>query len=81
MRKTNKSNAMSADEPTEPPRYWNSQPLAVHFKYHTRLTKTITMVLAIMGILNHHDIDNGDVEVYTSGYTLESTPDSFPRTI
>ena len=29
-----------------------------------------------MGILNHHDVDNGDVEVYPSDYPFESTYES-----
>ena len=34
------------------------------------------MVLDIMGRLNHHDIYNGDVEVYPSDYPLEYAYDS-----
>ena len=31
-----------------------------------------------MGRLNHHAIDNGDVEAYNSGYQFESTSESVP---
>ena len=36
------------------------------------------MVLDITGRLNHHSIDNGDVEVYPSEYPFEYTSDSIP---
>ena len=41
--------------------------------HHTLPPKTIPVVLSIMGRLNYHAVDNGDVEVYTSDYPLEST--------
>ena len=31
-----------------------------------------------MGRLNHHDVDNGDVEVHPSDFTVESNSDSVP---
>ena len=31
-----------------------------------------------MGILNHHDINNGNVEVHPSEYPFESTSESVP---
>ena len=36
------------------------------------------MVSAIMGILNHRKVDNGDVEVYTLDHPLEYTSTSVP---
>ena len=36
------------------------------------------MVSAIMGILNHRKVDNGDVEVYTLYQPLEYTSTSVP---
>ena len=39
-----------------------------NFKYQTYPPKTSTVVLAIMGRLNHRDVDNGDVEVQPSEY-------------
>ena len=65
-RKMNYFNALNGVEPNDPPREWNSQPPADHFKYITSPTKTIPVVSAIMGILNHHAIDNGDVELHPS---------------
>ena len=62
----NKYNSLNGDEPNDPPIEWNSQPPASNFKSMTSPTKTSPVVLAITGILNHHEIDNGDVEVYPS---------------
>ena len=48
------------------------------------LPKTSPVVSAIMGRLNHHDIDNGDVEVHPSYFSAESNyetvldPDTTP---
>ena len=63
-RNINQLNALLGDKPTETPRKWNSQPLAVYFKSLILPTKTSPLVLSIMVILNHHSVDNGDVEVY-----------------
>ena len=68
--------ALHSDETTEPPTEWNIQPSAVHFKSQISPPKTSPVVLAIMGILNHHAIDNGDAKVYNSEYPLEYTSDS-----
>ena len=57
----NKSNAVRGDKPVDPPRYWKIQPTAVHFKYDTPNTNTITVVSAILGILNNHAVENGNV--------------------
>ena len=37
------------------------------------------MVQAITRRLNHHAVDNDDVDVYASGYLLESTSESVPE--
>ena len=42
--------------------------------------KTINVVSAITGRLNHHAIDNGDVEVYPSEFSIESNYESVPDT-
>ena len=36
------------------------------------------MVSAIMGVLNHRAIDNGDVEVHPSYFPVESNSESAP---
>ena len=62
----NQFNSLNCDKPTEPPREWNSQTPASHFKSNIHPTKTSPVVSSIMGVLNHHDIDNGDIEVHPS---------------
>ena len=57
----NQINASYVEEPTDPPRECNSQPPASHLKSSTSHPKNIPVVSDIMGILNHHSIDNGDV--------------------
>ena len=57
-------NALHGDKPTDKPREWNRQLIAVHFKYHTSPLKTSPVFSVIMGRLNHCAIDNGDVEVH-----------------
>ena len=60
----NKFNALHGEEPDDTPRERNSQPPADHFKPRTYPTKTSPVVSSIMGRLNNHSIDNGDVEVH-----------------
>ena len=72
----NQSNALHSGEPTDPPREWNIQHPAAHFKSRTSPPKTIPVVSAIMGRLNHHTIDNGDVEVHPSYFPVESNSES-----
>ena len=74
----NQLNALHGDELTEPPRERNRQPPEVCFKSCTPTTKTIYVLLDIMGRLNQHAIDNGDVAVKTSDYPLYYTSDSVP---
>ena len=57
----NQFNALHGDEPKEPPRELNSQPLESHFKSTSSTSRTNPVVSAIMGKLNHHAIDNGDI--------------------
>ena len=64
--------------PTDPPRESNIQPTAAHFKPRTYPPQDSPVFLNIMGRLNNHLIDNGDVEVHPSDYTFESNSESFP---
>ena len=75
----NKFNALHGDEPAEPPREWNVQPPSVHSKYYIPCFKNSNVVLAIMGRLNRHVVDNGDVDVYTTWYPLEYTSNYIPE--
>ena len=77
-RKINQFNSLHGDEPNEPPREWNIQAPAAYFKSRTSPSKTNPTVSAIMGRLNHHDIDNSDVKVTTSEFPVESNSESFP---
>ena len=61
----NQCNNLCGEEPTDPPGEWNSQHTVSHFQYRTYPTKTNPVVSDIMGRLNHHAINNGDVEVQT----------------
>ena len=79
-RKMNQFNNLNGDEQNEPLREWNRKIPAVHFKSLTSPSKTNPVVLAIMGRLYHHAIDNGDVEVYPSDYLFESTSESVTDT-
>ena len=74
----NQFNALHVDEPNEPPRECNSQPPAVHFKYRTSTSKTNLVISDIIGRLNHHDTDNGDVKVPTLEFPVKSHSESFP---
>ena len=72
----NQSSALHGYEQTDPPRHWNIQPPAAHFKSSTSTLKTSLVVSAIMGRLNCHDIDNGDVKVHPSKFSVESNSES-----
>ena len=74
----NHFNAIHGDEPTDPPREWNIQSPESHFKFRTSPPKTNTVVSAIVGILNDHTIDNGDIEVHPSEFTVESNSKDVP---
>ena len=69
---------LHSDEPTDPTREWNSQPTEAHFKSSTSPPKTIPVVSAIMGRLNHHSIDNSDVDFHPSEFLAESNYESVP---
>ena len=66
----NQLNTLCGDEPTDPPIDCNILPLAVQLKYRTSPPNKSPVFLAIMGIINHHVVDNGDVEVYPSEYPI-----------
>ena len=67
----NQFNALYGEEPNEPIREWNRQHPAVYLKSRTSPTNTRPVFLAIMGRLNHHEIDNGGVEVHPSDFPVE----------
>ena len=67
-KKTNELNDLHGDEPTDPPREWNSQPPAAHFKTSNSPPNTSTVLSAIIGRLNNHEVDNGDVNCHLSEY-------------
>ena len=77
-RNMNQFNSLHGDEPNEPPREWSSQPPEAHFKSRTSTSNTSPVVSAIMGRLNHHAIDNGDVKVPTSEFPVEFNSESVP---
>ena len=71
----NQFNALHGKEPKEPPREWNSQPPADHFKYRSSTSRTNPVVSALMWKLNHRAIDNGDI---TSDVPVDSSYESVP---
>ena len=58
-RNMNQFNTLYGNESNDPLLECNSQPPEYQFKYRTPNTKTIPVILAITGRLNHHDIYNG----------------------
>ena len=74
----NKLNTIHGNEPKETPIECNIQPPAAHFKSRTSPSRTNLVVLAILGKLNHHVIDNGDVKISTSDFPVESNYESVP---
>ena len=76
----NHSNALYGDEPNEPPRECMIQPPAAHFISKTSPSNTIPVVSYIMGRINNHAIDNGDVKVHTSYFPVEFNSESVPDT-
>ena len=71
----NQFNALHGEEPKEPPREWNIQPLADNFKSRSSCSRTNSIISAIMVKINHHVIDNGDI---TSDAPVESNYDLVP---
>ena len=76
----NQFNALHGEETTEPPREWNIQPPADHFRPSSSPPKTSTMVSAIMGRLDHRVIDVGDIEVHPLYFPFESNSEYVPDT-
>ena len=76
----NQTNVFHGDEPTETPRERNRQPQSDHFKSRTSPPKTSPLVSYIIGRLNHHSIDNGDIEVHPSEFPFEFNSKSVPYT-
>ena len=72
-RKMNQFNALHGNSPKEPPREWNSQPPSAHFKSRSSPSRTNPVVSAIMGKLNHHNIDNV-ILLQTFQLSLAMTP-------
>ena len=74
----NQFNALNGDETTETLREWNNQPPEAHSKSRTSSPQTSPVVSDIIGRLNHHVIDNGDVEFHPSEFLFESNSESVP---
>ena len=71
----NQLNTLHGDEKrSKKPTFWSSIEI-LYLSY-----KISPLISGIMGVLNHNDVDNGDVEVYCSEYPLEYTSDSVPYT-
>ena len=74
----NQFNELHGDEPDELPREWNSQPPSARVKYRTSPSKPNPVASAIMGRLNHHSIDNGDVKLSPLYFQVEFNYESIP---
>ena len=74
----NQLNALHGDDPKEPPREWNNQPTADHFKSSTSPSITNPVISYIIWKLNLHAIDNGDVKIATSDFPGNSNYESVP---
>ena len=72
----NKFNDLHGNEPTDPPQDWISEPRSYHFKYRNSYSNNIPVDSDIMGKLNHHAIDNVDVNVHTSDFPVEFNSES-----
>ena len=77
-RNINQFNALHVNETNDPPREWNIQTPAVHFKYRTSPPKTSFLFLSIIGRLNHHTVDNGDADFHPSEYPFEYNSEDVP---
>ena len=53
------------------PRECNIQPPEANFKSRTSPPNTSPMISDIMGGINHHTIDNGDVKVFPLEFPVE----------
>ena len=70
-RKMNQLNSLHGEKTKEPPREWNIQPPEYQIKFRSSPSRTNPVISAIMGKLNHHAIDNGDVKIPTSDFPVE----------
>ena len=71
----NQFNALHGDKPKEIVKERNIQPPAAHLKSRSSPSRTNPVFSAIMGKLNHHAIDNGDIN---SDVPVESIYESIP---
>ena len=76
----NQFNVIHGDEPNDPPREWNIQLPAHHFKSSKYTPKTSPVVSDITGRLDHHAIDNVYDEVHPSDFPFKSNYESVPDT-
>ena len=75
----NQFNDLHGDEIPELKREWNIQPPESQFKSCNCPLKTSTVVSATMWRLDHHDIDDGDVEVHPSYFPIKYNYESVPN--
>ena len=75
----NQFNTLYSKEPNEPPIECNIQPPEAQFKSKTYPPNTIPVVSAITRRLNHHSIDDGDIEVHPSEFLAEFNSESVPN--
>ena len=74
----NQFNVIHGDEPKEPPRECNSQPLEAHFESRTSPSRTNPVISDVMGKLNHHAIDSCDVKIPTPEFPVDNNSESVP---
>ena len=74
----NQFTALHVDEPTEPPREWNIQPLEDQFKSRAYPSKTSPVVSTSMERLNIIAIGNSDVKVSPFIFPAGSNSGSIP---
>ena len=58
----NQLNNLHGEEPNEPTRVWNRQPLAYHFTSRTSPHKTSPVVSDTTGRINYHGIDDDEMD-------------------
>ena len=73
----NQFNDINGDKQNEPLREWNIKPPVANFKPRNYPYNTSPVVSAIMGRLNNHSIDNGDVKVHTNIFQLNLSLNQF----
>ena len=67
----NQFNTLNIEEQNESIREWNRQLTSSQFKSRTSPLNTSPVVSVIMGRLNHHVIDNGDVEAHPTDFPVK----------